>query len=62
MVLAALERGADVFMVYRGARGTTERVITPLDIDGSRVRAYCHLREDERSFWLSSIHMAEEVG
>lgn len=62
VVLAALERRTDVFMVYTGARGTTERVITPIDVDGGRVHAYCHLREDERSFWLSSIQMAEEVG
>ncbi|MDX6718294.1 MAG: hypothetical protein QOJ63_548 [Solirubrobacteraceae bacterium] len=61
-VLAALERGGDVFMVYAGARGISERVITPLEIDDARVRAYCHLRGDERSFWLSSIHAATEVG
>ena len=61
-VLAALERGGDVFMVYAGARGISERVITPLEIDEARVRAYCHLRGDERSFWLSSIQVATEVG
>jgi len=61
-VLAALERGGDVFMVYAGASGISERVITPLEVDQARVRAYCHLRGDERSFWLSSIHAATEVG
>jgi hypothetical protein len=61
-VLAALERGGDVFMVYAGASGISERVITPLEVDEARVRAYCHLRGDERSFWLSSIHAATEVG
>lgn len=61
-VLAALERGGDVFMVYAGARGISERVITPLEVDEARVRAYCHLRRDERTFWLSSIHAATEVG
>jgi hypothetical protein len=60
-VLAALESGGDVFMVYAGARGISERVITPLEVDEARVRAYCHLRGDERSFWLSSIHAATEV-
>jgi hypothetical protein len=60
-VLAALEHGGDVFMVYAGARGISERVITPLEVDEARVRAYCHLRGDERSFWLSSIHAATEV-
>jgi len=61
-LLAALERGGDVFMVYAGASGISERVITPLEVDEARVRAYCHLRGDERSFWLSSIHAATEVG
>jgi hypothetical protein len=61
-VLAAMERGSDVFMVYAGARGITERVITPIDVDEARVHAYCHLRGDERSFWLSSIQEAVEVG
>jgi hypothetical protein len=49
------ERGGDVFVVYAGARAVSERVIIPLEIDEARVRAYCHLRGDERSFWLSSI-------
>ncbi len=61
-VLAALERGGDVFMVYRGARGITDRVITPIDVDEARVHVYCHLRGEERSFWLSSIQEAVEVG
>lgn len=61
-VLAALERGGDVFMMYAGARGISERVITPLEVDEARVRAYCHLRGDERSFWLSSIQAATAVG
>ncbi len=60
-VLAALECGGDVFMVYAGARGISERVITPLEVDDARVHAYCHLRGDERSFWLSSIHAATEL-
>jgi predicted DNA-binding transcriptional regulator YafY len=42
-------------MVYAGARGVTHRVVTPIDVDESRLHAYCHLRDDERSFWLSSI-------
>ncbi len=61
-VLEALESGGDIFMVYAGARGISERVITPLEVDEARVRAYCHLRGDERTFWLSSIHAATEVG
>ncbi|MGH2968958.1 MAG: hypothetical protein ACRDK0_07825 [Solirubrobacteraceae bacterium] len=60
-VLGALESGGDVFMVYAGSRGITERVITPIDVDEARVHAYCHLRGQERSFWLSSIQDAVEV-
>ncbi len=55
VVLGAIERGSDVFIVYAGAGGTTERQITPYEIDGAAVRAYCHLHRDERSFWLASI-------
>jgi predicted DNA-binding transcriptional regulator YafY len=33
----------------------THRVVTPIEVDESRLHAYCHLRDDERSFWLSSI-------
>jgi hypothetical protein len=55
VVLRAIEQGSDVFIAYAGAGGTTERQITPYEIDGAAVRAYCHLHRDERSFWLASI-------
>jgi hypothetical protein len=55
VILDAIERGSDVFIVYAGARGTTERQITPYEVEGAAVRAYCHMREDDRSFWLGSI-------
>jgi predicted DNA-binding transcriptional regulator YafY len=55
VVLDAIERGTDVFIVYAGARGTTQRQITPYEVEGAAVHAYCHLRADERSFWLASI-------
>jgi hypothetical protein len=55
VVLRAIEQGSDVFIAYAGAGGTTERQITPHEIDGAAVRAYCHLHGDERSFWLASI-------
>jgi predicted DNA-binding transcriptional regulator YafY len=54
-VLNAIEQDADVFIVYAGARGTTHRQITPYEVEGAAVHAYCHLRDDERSFWLASI-------
>jgi hypothetical protein len=62
VVLRAIEQGSDVFIAYAGAGGTTERQITPYEIDGAAVRAYCHLHGDERSFWLASIVDALAVG
>ena len=61
VVLHALEQEADVAIVYAGARGLTERVITPFELDGAAVHAWCHLRDDERSFRLNSIRHAELV-
>ena len=58
VVLAAIERGTDVFIVYAGARGTTQRQITPYEVEGAAIHAYCHMRGDERSFWLASIQDA----
>lgn len=55
----ALEREADVDILYAGARGLTSRRITPLELDGARLHAWCHLRGDERSFWLHSIRDAQ---
>jgi hypothetical protein len=58
VVLDAIERGTDVLIVYAGAPGTTLRQITPYEVEGAAVHAYCHLRGDERSFWLASIQEA----
>ncbi len=57
-VLDAIERGTDVLIVYAGARGTTLRQITPHTVEGAAVHAYCHMRGEERSFWLASIQEA----
>lgn len=61
VLLEALEEECEVAIVYAGARGVTHRTITPLEIDDSRLRAWCHLRDDERSFWLRSVLAAEAV-
>jgi predicted DNA-binding transcriptional regulator YafY len=58
VVLDAIERGTDVFIVYAGARGTTQRQITPYEVEGAAVHAHCHLRGGERLFWLASIQDA----
>jgi hypothetical protein len=62
VVLRALEDGTDVRIRYAGARGLTEREVSPFDVDGVRLHAWCHLREDERAFWLASIQAASPVG
>lgn len=61
VVLRALEEGADVHIRYAGARGLTERQVTPFEVDDARLHAWCHLRRDERAFWLSSIQAASPV-
>jgi hypothetical protein len=58
VILGAIESGSDVFIVYAGARGMTERQITPYKVEGAAVHAHCHMRGDDRSFWLASIREA----
>ena len=59
-------RGLEVLRVVREHRflrivyespvaGKTERVVEPLAVRGNRLDAYCHLREDFRSFYLQRI-------
>jgi hypothetical protein len=57
----AIEQDEDVEIVYAGARGTTVRRVTPIELDASRLHAWCHLRDDARSFWLHSILEAAPV-
>lgn len=60
-IAVVLEAELDVAIVYAGARGITERVIGSYELNGAAVLAWCHLRDDERSFWLNSIRAAELV-
>ena len=46
----------------RRAEGITERQITPYEVEGAAVQAYCHSHGEERSFWLASIQEAVAVG
>ncbi|HKN96439.1 MAG TPA: WYL domain-containing protein, partial [Pseudonocardiaceae bacterium] len=53
---SALQQETPVEITYldqndRGSR----RVITPLEVIGGRVEAWCHLRDDERHFLISRI-------
>jgi hypothetical protein len=61
VVLEAIDRGLDLEIVYAGARGMTHREVTPTEVDASRLHAFCHLRQDDRSFWLHSILVARAV-
>jgi hypothetical protein len=61
VILEAIERGSDVFIVYAGAGGMTEHQMTPYQVDGAAVRAHCHTRGGDRSFWLGSIRDAVPV-
>jgi predicted DNA-binding transcriptional regulator YafY len=40
---------------------SSSRVITPLDVLGGLVEAWCHLREDERHFLISRIQRVDPV-
>ena len=60
-MLQALEEGTDVHIRYAGARGLTERQVTPFEVDDSRLHGWSHLRVDERAFWLASIQAASPV-
>ena len=51
----AVRDGRPIAMRYAGPRGTTERVISPLLVDGPYLVAHCHLRNDERTFRLDRI-------
>ena len=61
VVLDAIESGCDVFIRYAGAKGTTQRQITPYRVEGAAVHAFCHRRQNERSFWLASIRDAVPI-
>lgn len=52
----ALERESPVEITYRDQNDrTSRRVITPLELVGGKIEAWCHLRDDERHFLLSGI-------
>jgi predicted DNA-binding transcriptional regulator YafY len=40
-------------------RKLTNRVIQPIELDGSLLIAWCHLRDDERAFSLGGIVSVE---
>ena len=65
IIAAALREGTPLRIVYASLSSPepTERVIRPLELTSERggfyLRAYCHLRDDVRSFALKKILKAE---
>jgi hypothetical protein len=56
----AIERESAVEITYRDQNErTSRRVITPLDLAGGIVEAWCHLRDDERHFLISGIQQVD---
>lgn len=66
MINDAMSSKSTVRITYSDSTGNvTERVIAPLewnDFDERKIRAYCYLRKDERSFVVSKIISAEPAG
>lgn len=60
-VTEALRHDLDLEIIYRGQRGTTHRRVTPFAVEDGALHGWCHLREDERSFWLHGIRDAQPV-
>ena len=67
MIRDAIENKRDIWMIYftYSSRKFTDRVVTPLEVrqDYGKVylRAYCHLRKDERTFKVARIKEFREV-
>ncbi len=62
VILQAIEDESDVMIIYAGARGVTDGCVSPIEIEGSAVHAFCHLRNDEHRFWAGSILAAAARG
>lgn len=57
MIDNALREKSDIHILYRNLNGQiNDRIITPLEwVTPYKLRAFCHLREDERHFLLGNI-------
>lgn len=56
LLAAAVDDETPVHLTYRSTSGAvTRRVVTPFDLDHRWIEAWCHLRDDERVFTVSSI-------
>lgn len=57
----AIEGHIDLEIAYRGSGGQTRRRVTPKNIKGMNMRAYCHLRKEDRDFRLDRILEVHEI-
>jgi len=63
ILYSAISAKCPVRIKYRSAwnNNSTERVITPLKIQGEYVYSFCHLRGENRTFLIECIEQAMEV-
>ncbi len=58
----ALDTGKKLLLLYETNRGkTSNRMIEPLSVSGNYLVAYCHLRQDQRTFRLDRIISMELI-
>ncbi len=55
VILDAIDDETEVRITYAGADGITDRTITPIDVQGAQVHAWCHRSDGEHRFWIPSI-------
>jgi hypothetical protein len=56
LLASAVEQGTMVRIDYTDTKGqVSTRIIEPAALDGRRLEAWCHLRDDERAFQLDRI-------
>ncbi len=61
-MLEVIRRYRFLHIVYESyVTGRTERVVEPLAVRGDRLDAYCHLREDFRSFHIRRIRRIQPL-
>ncbi|MGG4495706.1 WYL domain-containing protein [Brevibacillus reuszeri] len=61
-ILRAIKHHQHIRIIYVGRDGqTTMRVISPLAIEGERLKAYCLTRNGPRVFFLSNLLAIEPV-
>jgi DNA polymerase-3 subunit epsilon len=57
----AIEKKLDLEISYVGGKASSRRRVTPWQIKGMNLRAWCHLRKEERDFRLDRILECHEV-